>query len=62
MNLEELILTDNNLGYKSKETGCSTLLKSLGQIRHLKRLNLSRNKILRLNADLVKPAQEFVEL
>ena len=30
LNLEELILTDNNLGIKSKETGCSTLLKSLG--------------------------------
>lgn len=29
-NIEELILTDNNLGNKSKETGCTTLLKSLG--------------------------------
>jgi Leucine-rich repeat (LRR) protein len=29
INLEELILTDNNLGHKSKESGCSTLLKSL---------------------------------
>jgi len=28
--LEELILTDNNLGVKSKEHGCATLLKSLG--------------------------------
>jgi hypothetical protein len=62
LNLEELILTDNNLGIKSKETGCSTLLKSLGQIKHLKRLNLSRNRIIRLNADLLKLAQDFVEL
>ncbi len=28
--LEELILSDNNLGYKSKETGCAAMLKSLG--------------------------------
>lgn len=30
LNLEEIILTDNNLGHKSKETGCASLLKSLG--------------------------------
>lgn len=29
INLEELNLTDNNLGHKSKESGCSTLLKAL---------------------------------
>ena len=60
--LEELILTDNNLGVKSKEHGCATLLKSLGQIQHLKRLYLCRNKIARFSSELLKPNQDFLEL
>lgn len=60
--LEDLNLTDNNLGHKSKETGCTTLLKSLGQMPRLKRLNLSRNKIVRLASDLLKGSSDFLEL
>lgn len=60
--LEELILTDNNLGLRSRDTGCAPLLKALGQMPRLKRLNLSRNKIMRLATDLLRPGQEFMEL
>ena len=60
--LEELVLTDNNLGLKSKDTGCAPLLKALGQMPRLKRLNLSRNKILRLASELLRPGQDFAEL
>lgn len=60
--LEDLNLTDNNLGHRSKDTGCTTLLKSLGQMPKLKRLNLSRNKIVRFASDLLKGSQDFLEL
>lgn len=60
--LEELILADNNFGARSKETGCSQLLKSLGRMPHLKRLNLQRNKINRLAADLLNMTSDFQEL
>lgn len=60
--LEEINLTDNNLGHKSKDTGCTSLLKTLGQMPRLKRLNLSRNKIVRLASDLLKGNTDFLEL
>lgn len=60
--LEELVLTDNNLGAKSKESGSTQLLKTLGALPHLKRVNLSRNKIARFAPDHLKMQSEFVEL
>jgi len=60
--LEELVLADNNLGAKSKETGSAQLLRTLGALPHLKRLNLSRNKITRFAPDHLKLNVEFVEL
>jgi len=55
-------LTDNSLGNKSKDTGCTTMLKTLGAMPHLKRLNISRNKIVRLASDILKGSQDFTEL
>jgi len=60
--LEELNLTDNNLGHKSKDSGCTSMLKTLGTMPRLKRLNLSRNKIVRLASELFKGNTDFLEL
>lgn len=57
--LEELNLTDNDLGLNKQDPKSQHLLKTLGSIPHLKRVNLTRNKLSALSTDSFSLVTDF---
>jgi Leucine-rich repeat (LRR) protein len=53
VNLECLNLAGNQFDSLSSTVNPSQIFKALGQIQHLKTLNLSRNRFVRLHGDLL---------
>lgn len=60
--LEELNLSSNMLSTASTLINPSILLKVLGQIPRLKRLNLCRNKLQALHNELLSRDEDFTLL
>lgn len=60
--LEELNLSSNALSTQSTLINPSILMKVLGQIPRLKRLNLSRNKFQGLHFELLSRDEDFTLL
>ena len=60
--LEELNLSSNLLSTQSTLINPAILMKVLGQIPRLKRLNLSRNKFQGIHQDLLSREEDFVLL
>ena len=60
--LEELNLSGNMLSSQSTLINPAILMKVLGQIPKLKRLNLSRNKLQGIHFDLLSREDDFIIL
>ena len=58
--LQELNLASNLFSSVITQMNPALLFKSIGSIRRLKRLNLSRNKFITFHAELLNPKEDFV--
>lgn len=61
-NLEDLNLSSNLFASNSSLVNPQLLFKALGQIKKLKRLNLSRNKFVQFHAELINRETDFQQL
>lgn len=60
--IEDLNLSSNQFASSSSLVNPQLLFKALGQIKKLKRLNLSRNKFSQFHAEMLNKEEDFIQL
>ena len=62
VNLEDLNLSSNFFSSVPSVGSPAIIFKTLGSIKKLKRLNLSRNKFFKFHAEMLDPRADFYQL